>query len=141
MSFIALILWVLTALGGFVLLGTWLRKGGLRQQDTKATRFNSSVVFGHFLLAAGGLVVWILYLLLGAAVLAWIAVAALVLVAGLGASMFARWLPGRAHPMPAVGTAVEESAESHFPVLVVYAHGALAVATLVLVILATVGIG
>ena len=38
MSIAALITWIITALGGFVLLGTWLSRGGLRARDAGASR-------------------------------------------------------------------------------------------------------
>ena len=38
MSVAALITWIITALGGAVLLGTWLSRGGLRARDTGASR-------------------------------------------------------------------------------------------------------
>ena len=55
MKWAALIAWVITAGGGFVLLSIWLMRGGMRQQqeagnrirpplilDRKSTRLNSS---------------------------------------------------------------------------------------------------
>jgi hypothetical protein len=51
MELAALIAWVLTALGGFYPLATWLRKGGLSQQP-RSTHLPPAVLFGHFLLAA-----------------------------------------------------------------------------------------
>jgi len=63
MGIAALVAWVITALGGFVMLGQWISRGGLRQQRTQTTRFPASLIFTHFGLAAAGLVVWIAYLL------------------------------------------------------------------------------
>jgi hypothetical protein len=51
MSVAALITWIITALGGAVLLGTWLSRGGLRARDTGASRFAPGPILGHFLLA------------------------------------------------------------------------------------------
>ena len=50
MNVAALIAWLVTALGGFYLLGTWLARGGVRGPS----RFPAPVIFGHFLLAAAG---------------------------------------------------------------------------------------
>src|SRR5919206_3475307 len=105
MGIAALIAWVLTAGGGFVLLGRWIAAGGLRQQADRATRFPAGLVFGHFALAAAGLVLWIVYLLLDADPLTWVALAVLVLVALLGFTMFSRWLPSR-RPAAAVRAGV-----------------------------------
>jgi hypothetical protein len=104
-SIAALITWVVTALGGSVLLGTWLSRGGLRARETAASRFPPGLIFGHFLLAAAGLVVWIIYVITDADALTWVALAILPVVAALGVTMVGRWrqrrsptraaLPGR----------------------------------------------
>jgi hypothetical protein len=140
MSLIALIAWVVTAAGGFVLLSTWIAKGGARTPST--SHFPPALIFGHFALAAAGLVVWIVYLLAGGTVLAWIAFALLVPVALLGFTMFARWIPTyRARATVTTGgpgatsAADQAPAERHFPVVVVGAHGLFAVVTVVLVLL------
>lgn len=127
MTMAALIAWVVTAGGGFVLLGTWLARGGSR-----SSRFSPTLIFGHFALAAAGLVVWIIYVIADETLLAWIAFALLVPVALLGFTMLAKWLP----TYRARATAgVDAPAERHFPVVFVGAHGVLAVTTVVLVLL------
>lgn len=137
MSIAALIAWLVTAIGGFVLLGTWIARGGTRGSDR--SHFPPPVIFGHFALAAAGLVVWIVYLFADSTVLAWIAFVLLVPVAALGFTMLARWIPTyRARSATAEGTDV---AERHFPVVVVGAHGVIAVVTVVLVLLAALGVG
>jgi hypothetical protein len=87
----ALIAWVITALGGGYLLATWLFRGGMRQRKTGATTFPPLLIFGHFLLAASGLITWIAYLLTAIRGLAWAALIGLLLVATLGCTMFVRW--------------------------------------------------
>lgn len=156
MEIAALVAWVLTAGGGFVLLARWIAAGGLRQQHGGATRFPAGLVFSHFVLAASGLVLWIIYLITDSDALAWIAVVLLVLVALLGFTMFARWLPSRRSATTAVGAggtvgrggdagparaSTDEPAERRLPVPVVAAHGVFAVTTLVLVLLSALGIG
>lgn len=131
MGIAALILWLLTAAGGFVLLGTWITKGGMRRGSS---HLPVPVVFGHFLLAAAGLLVWIAYLVLGNAVLAWIAFVLLVPVALLGFLMLARWLPTYRNRS-------EAPPERHFPVVIVGGHGVSAVSTVVLVLLTALGVG
>jgi hypothetical protein len=133
MDVAALIAWVITALGGFVLLGTRISRGGTRQGDAGASRFPPELIFGHFLMAATGLVLWILYLAADSAALAWVSFAILVVVALLGFTMAARWLQDRRGPVSA------RPPEQHFPVPVVVPHGLLAATTLQLVLLAALG--
>ncbi|WP_330231691.1 hypothetical protein OHA40_03835 [Nocardia sp. NBC_00508] len=136
MAIAALITWLLTAAGGFVLLSTWISKGATRQPGT--TQLPPPVVFGHFLLAVVGLIVWIIYLFTDQDALAWTAFILLIPVALLGLFMFARWLPVyRAQSAPGP----QEAAEGHFPVAVVAGHGVFAVTTVVLVLLAALGVG
>jgi hypothetical protein len=173
MDIAALAAWVVTALGGFVLLARWIARGGLRGQQTGVARFPAPLVFGHFLLAAAGLVVWIVYLAADKGALAWTSFGILVAVALLGFTMFARWIPvhrempnfvareakvpaavpggvfdggSQDRPVPggeppAAGVPAGESvpAEGNFPVVVVAAHGLLAVSTLVLAVIAALG--
>lgn len=148
MSIAALIIWIVTALGGFYLLGNWLRRGGMRQQASGVTRFRPPLIFGHFLLAAAGLVVWIIYVIADMTALAWAAFIIIALVALLGFTMFARWLSvARARvPVPAgapsaAGGSQAVPAERDLPVPIVAAHGLLAATTLVLVLLSAIGIG
>jgi len=139
MDIAALVAWIVTALGGFFLLVRWISGGGLRQQQTGTTRFPAPLVFGHFLLAAAGLVVWIVYLAADKDALAWTSFGVLVAVALLGFTMLARWIPVyRAAP---AATEAMTPAERHLPVPVVAGHGLLGATTLVLVLLAACGVG
>ncbi|MEV0309494.1 hypothetical protein [Nonomuraea fuscirosea] len=108
MDIAALITWIVTALGGFAMLGIWISRGGLRRDEGAPTRLPSPVVFGHLLLAAAGLVAWILYLATGSAALGWTALVLLVPVALLGFVMLARWIP--VHRAAAPGTAAPGTA-------------------------------
>ncbi|WP_433713970.1 hypothetical protein ACQP2U_07280 [Nocardia sp. CA-084685] len=139
MGIAALILWLLTAVGGFVLLGTWIAKGGARQPS--ASHLPVPVLFGHFALAVVGLVVWIVYLAIDNDALAWIAFALLIPVALLGFVMLLRWLPVYRARTETAATTNPEPAEKHFPVAVVGGHGVLAVTTVVLVLLTALGVG
>ncbi|MET8777987.1 hypothetical protein AB0H49_07765 [Nocardia sp. NPDC050713] len=140
MGIAALITWLLTAGGGAVLLGTWIAKGGARQPT--ASHLPPPVVFGHFLLAAAGLVVWIIYLVVDSTALAWIAFALLVPVAALGFAMLLRWLPVYRSRTAAAAEVIDSAPpERHFPVPIVAAHGVLAVTTVVLVLLTALGVG
>ena len=73
MDWAALITWVLTAGGGFVLLVLWLKNGGMQQRSSGKIR--PAVILGHFALAATGLVLWIVYLASDSSTVAWIAFA------------------------------------------------------------------
>ncbi|MFL6161336.1 MAG: hypothetical protein ACJ74U_03830 [Jatrophihabitantaceae bacterium] len=146
MDVAALITWILTAGGGFFLLATWIRNGGARSQSGGNSHFPPALIFGHFALAAIGLIVWIIYVVSDTRALAWTAFGLLVPVALLGLAMFVRWIPTyRARQAVPVGGSSAPSdtgpAERHFPVVVVGAHGVLAVVTVVLVLLAALKIG
>jgi manganese efflux pump family protein len=135
MEWAALITWLLTAGGGFVLLLIWVSRGGMSRKEP-GSRIRPPLILSHFLLAATGLVLWIVYVFSDADALAWIAFVLLLVVALLGFTMFAIWLRRRRGE-----TAVEPAppAEQHFPVAIVGLHGALAVVTVILVFLATIG--
>ena len=140
MEWAALISWIVTAGGGFVLLGLWLRHGGMRQREP-GRQIRPPLILSHLALAATGLVLWIVYVVTDSDTLAWIAFAILVAVALLGWTMFAIWFPRRqarerAAPVSTPGV----PAEQHFPVSIVTLHGLLAVTTVVLVFLAAVDI-
>lgn len=132
MEWAALVTWVLTAGGGFVLLALWLKNGGMSQAG--AGRIRSARILSHFALAAIGLVLWIVYVASGSSTVAWIAFALLLVVALIGFSMLAIWLAQRKRREAA-------AAEQRFPVAIVGLHGVLAATTLVLVLLAAAGIG
>jgi hypothetical protein len=137
MEWAALISWVLTAGGGFVLLAIWLRNGGMSQRAPGEIR--PYLILSHFALAATGLVLWIIYVATDSDVLAWIAFAILVVVALIGFTMFAIWYQRR-QGMTAAGQAppMGTPAEQRFPVAIVGLHGLLAVITVVLVFIATI---
>jgi len=135
MDIAALIAWVITAVGGFVLLGTWFAKGGQRRDGASRSRFPPALILGHFLLAAVGLVLWIVYVAADSDSLAWPTFVVIAVVAVLGFTMFSRWLPQVRHRGTSTSTA---TAESQFPVPVVVVHGLLAATTVVLVLLAAI---
>ena len=157
MAVAALITWLVTALGGFVLLGVWLSRGGARSETSTVgagaaraagaaglpvhtpTRLRPPLVFGHFLLAVAGLVVWIIYLVTDSTALAWVAFVLLLPVAALGLTMAARWFSAGDHRRSS--TVGSTRPESHFPLAVVLGHGLFAVTTVVLVLLTALGVG
>jgi manganese efflux pump family protein len=141
MEWAALITWVLTAGGGFVLLAIWLARGGMRQGREPGTRIRPALILSHFLLAATGLVLWIVYLVTDSDALAWIAFVILGIVAILGWTMFAIWYQRRQRGRVAEAVDPGTPAEQKFPVSIVALHGVLAVTTVVLVFLTAVGVG
>lgn len=148
MSIAALITWVITAAFGFFMLIRWATRGGLRRVPGAETHLPPVRVFSHFGLAAAGLVVWIIYLVTNSTLLAWIAFADLVLVAIIGLVMVRQWAKdGRAAMAATTAGAVQSDAggvdlaEQHIPRPPVVLHGIFAVSTVILVLLATLGIG
>jgi hypothetical protein len=141
MEWAALITWVLTAGGGFVLLAIWFGRGGMRQGREPGSRIRPPLILSHFLLAATGLLIWIIYLATDSDALAWIALVLLAIVAILGWTMFAIWYQRRQRGRMAEAVDPGTPAEQHFPVSVVTLHGLLAVTTVVLVFLTAIGVG
>lgn len=151
MATAALVTWLVTAVFGAAMLTLWARAGGLRAagvgaggtatttvpgrreapREARGKAFPPALVFGHFLLAVAGLVLWIVFLATGVGPLTWVSFALLLLVVGGGAVLFGRW----------VGEHPGDQAESRLPKPVVYLHGVFAVVTLLLVLLAALGIG
>ena len=140
MEWAALISWIVTALGGFVLLGLWVRNGGMASREP-GRRIKPPLIFTHFGLAALGLVLWIIYVFNGSDTLAWIAFGILVVVALIGWTMFAIWWQRRQAVAAASPPSMSSKpAEQSFPVGIVTLHGLLAVTTVVLVVLTAIGV-
>jgi hypothetical protein len=123
MEWAAFITWVVTALFGFTMLVIWLRHGGM-QQPGGGGKIPPWLILSHFLLAASGLVVWIVYLAVDKEALTWIAFAILAVIALLG------WARQRsAVAVPDGGAAARDNAqiaagaELRFPIPVVVLHG------------------
>jgi hypothetical protein len=147
MQWAALIAWLATAAGGFVMLAIWLSRGGMKQAAEGGSRIRPPLILGHFLLAVVGLVLWIIYVATDSDALAWVAFVLLAVVALLGFTMFAIWYQRRQRgPTAATGVtgspgSSQTPPEQHFPVPIVGLHGLLAVITVVLVFLTAIGIG
>ena len=144
MEWAALIAWVLTAGGGFIMLAIWFARGGLRQRESG--RIRPPLILGHFALAATGLVLWIIYVGTDSQALAWISFVLLLVVAALGFTMFGIWQRQRKAHATVVQAATATSgpaqpAEQRFPIAIVALHGIGAVTTLVLVLLAALEVG
>jgi hypothetical protein len=143
MTLAALITWFAAVVLGLCLLAIWLIEYDKSDVDSRLPR---TVVSAHALLAVGGLVVWSAYLDGGASMLAWTSILILAVVAALGLTMAGRWIAVyRMYKIPSAvlvpagargaGTGHLVPPERRFPVPVVIAHGVVAVATIVLVLL------
>lgn len=138
MAIAALISWLITAAGGFLMLGIWISRGG--HKPPRTSKFPPGLIFGHFALAVIGLVLWIVYLVADNDALSWVAFVVLLPVALLGFTMLARWIPTYRTPKivaaaDTAGSGPGVPAEKHFPVVAVAGHGLFAAVTLVLVFL------
>ena len=158
----ALAAWVATMLAGSWLLAGWLVHGGLRRRESRGG-VPPAVIVGHFTLALAGLGVWIAFVVTGVAAVAWVAVGVILSIAGLGMATLAGGLPGAADaepgsPAPAAARttvreapgleapvveapALEATVRVGKPVALIVVHGALASATILLVVLAAIGAG
>jgi hypothetical protein len=148
MSVVALVTWIITVSAGLFLLAIWLIEYDHDFQHSAATRLPIPVISAHALLALTGLAVWIGYLVLDSDRLAWTAAVIVVTGATLGLIMAARWIgvyrtfgrrprAGQAH----LRTVQPVPPERNFPLPVVVAHGAFALATVTLVVLTAIGVG
>jgi hypothetical protein len=162
MDVAALAAWILTAVLGLYMFTVWLIEDDGSTDRTGSRRLRAPLVFSHAGLALGGLAVWLVYFYVDEDRLAWVSLATLAAAATLGVIMFRRWVPvhqqasrlppGRpsaAVPSPggpAGSTRVAQvpsslPAERNFPVPVVLLHGVLALVTVILVLLITLGLG
>lgn len=134
MNLVTLIVWLVTAVGGFTLLGIWLSHGGM---SAVVRRFPKPLPFLHGLAAVISLVLFIVYWVADVDALKIVTLIGLLITAVLGIAMFVMWLGGvREQVAPSVGADVAHAPEDRFPVPIVALHGVLAVATLVLYIVA-----
>jgi manganese efflux pump family protein len=144
MSVVALFTWMITIFFGLILFVIWIIEYDREFQSAAATRLPVPVISAHALLALGGLMLWISYLLLDEERLAWAAVAVLAAVAILGLVMAARWFRvyrTYGDPGPSLTRSTSAPPERHFPLPVVVVHGLMAVTTLVLVLLTALDVG
>jgi hypothetical protein len=165
MDVAALAAWILTAVLGLYMFTVWLIEDDGSTDRTGSRRLRAPLVFSHAGLALGGLAIWLVYFYVDDDRLAWVSVVILAAVATLGVAMFRRWVPvhqqaSRRPPSPTgpvsqpaapsprsqASTRVAQlpaplPAERNFPVPVVLLHGVLALITVSLVLLVTLGLG
>lgn len=134
MNWVTLVVWLLTAIGGFTLLGIWLQHGGM---DAATTRyFPKGLPYLHAFAAVISLILFLIYLFADVDALKPVVLIGLLITAALGFWMFSLWLGKRRQTTAhAVGADVARAPEDHFPNAVVALHGIAAVATLVLYII------
>jgi hypothetical protein len=146
MPVIALLTWIIAALGGLYLLAVWLIEYDSEFHTSAATRLPIPAVVAHVLLALVGLLIWAAYLASDSDRLGELAAAILLTVAGLGALLAGRWI-GVYRTVPADGGSGAGAAqamippERNFPLAVVIGHGVFAITTLILVLLTVFGVG
>jgi hypothetical protein len=138
MSVAALIAWIITAGSGSYLVASWMSAGGSFRGRPRGAA-PPAAIMTHFGLAAAGLALWVVYLIVGWALLAWTAFALLVPVAGLGIGLVTLGLPPGARVRPA--RARRPRLRGRGLVLGIAAHGSLAATTLFLVLFAAIGAG
>jgi hypothetical protein len=95
------------------------------------------VILGHVGLGLLGLALWTFFIVTGWAALAWISVALLACVAGLGMTVLFSGLP---RPRPSASQAPSSATRSgRQPAAAIAAHGLFVLASLLLVLLAAIG--
>jgi hypothetical protein len=92
-GFAALITWFAAVLAGLYMFTVWLIENDVTARDTAPSQLPVPVIFTHLVLAVTGLGLWVAYLILDRETLAWTAFGVLCLIALLGVTMFARWIP------------------------------------------------
>jgi len=146
MGVAALISWLVTAFIGLYLVAVWLIENDVSDRGATSSRLPGQVIGGHVLLALGGLMVWVLYLLSDEDAVGWATLGILGGIAVLGLAMFTRWIPVHrafvaAESARGVAAEFEFPAERAFPVAMVACHGLLALTTFTLVLLTVLGVG
>lgn len=135
MNWVTLVVWLITAVGGFTLIGIWLQHGGM--QSSTVRRFPKALPWLHGLAAVISLLLFVIYLFADVDGLKPVVLIGLLVTAVLGIWMFVLWLGKSRQTMArAVGADAARAPEDHFPNAVVALHGIAAVATLILYIIA-----
>ncbi len=101
MAYAALITWFAAVLLGLFMLAVWLIENDVNDRVAAPSRLPVVIIFAHLSLAAAGLAMWVVYLVVEWKMFAWTAIGILGGIAALGATMFLRWIPvyrGTARP-------------------------------------------
>lgn len=105
--------WLVSVSSGAVMLGTWIARGGPRQQRARREGLPPGVIIMHFSLALTGLALWISYLASGVTVLAFTGAALLAPVVPLGLSTLTLWTPFPVRAAPAGQDLAADPGEAH----------------------------
>jgi manganese efflux pump family protein len=133
-EYAALACWLATVAAGLYLALRMLGRRGVRNRG-KAARL-PAVVLAHGGVALTGLIVWIAFIASGQTWLAWVGAGLTWLIAGLGMATLIGGLP---EPEPEAGLPPRPAGSPRRSrVLVIAGHGALATATITLVVLAAI---
>jgi manganese efflux pump family protein len=144
----ALASWLATAIPGAYMLSAWLTRAG-RRRVIRKPGVASAAPIGHAGLAISGLLIWITFTVTKTAALAWADVGLTWVIAGLGMATLLGASPEprviSAGPATTALVGVTETSTAPFPtrapVIAIAVHGALATLTILLVLLAAVGVG
>jgi hypothetical protein len=142
----ALAAWLAAAAAGGYLLSAWLTRDG-RRRVTRKPGIPSALPLGHAGLAITGLGIWIAFMVTSTSALAWADVGLTWVIAGLGMATLLTSSPepdGSSTQAAALAGAPGMSTApfpTRAPVVVIALHGILATATILLVLLAAVGVG
>jgi hypothetical protein len=142
----ALAAWLAAAAAGGYLLSAWLTRDG-RRRVTRKPGIPSALPLGHAGLAITGLGIWIAFIVTSTSALAWADVGLTWVVAGLGMATLLTSSPepdgSSTQGAALAGTRGMSTAPfpTKAPVVVIALHGILATATILLVLLAAVGVG
>lgn len=134
MALAALVLWILTAVGGATMAAIWIAGRGPEHHRHGRSRFSVRRLGSHAGLALVGLALWAAFLATESAATGIAALLLLPAVAGLGVLLLLTWLAGRGGRPASSGA--DTAPEQRIPPPLVAGHGALAVATLVAVVVA-----
>jgi hypothetical protein len=146
LRFTALAAWLAAALAGSYLLAGWLTRDWRRRVFRKPVAW-PVVPLSHAGLAVTGLLIWIAFTVTNVAALAWTDVGLTWVIAGLGMATLLTGSDeqGDVRPEAAAPGVPAGSSTAPFPVkapvVVIALHGALATLTILLVLLAAVGVG
>ena len=126
--------WIATGMLGFYMFGITLRMNS-SGDTSNDSHLSSTVVFLHASLAIVGFGVLLTYIGVGGPVLAWTTFAIVLMVAALGSYMGFRWLLDRHGRKSKVAANKLHLVEQQIPSAAVHTHGALAVLTVVMVLI------
>jgi hypothetical protein len=134
----ALVAWLTAAIAGARLLASRLGRGRRRGRPPGVPLW---IAGSHAGLATAGLALWVPFVLTGSTLIGWLDVAMTWLIAGLGMATLLADPPGQYAPSAGASAPTMTLARGRAPVLTIALHGALAAATMALVLTAVVSVG